>query len=278
MAGGRLAIIAGGGDLPRRLAEHAKISGRDPFVLGVAGFADPAFVAAHGGVHSAYGEIGRSIDLLKAAGVTEIVFAGTVKKPDISALKFDVHGLRLVPKLIAAAAKGDDALLRVVVDAYEKAGFRVIGADAVLADLLAPPGAFGANTPHEADWADIRVAAKTASEIGADDIGQGAVARNGSVVATETQAGTDAMLARVASMLNLHATGGVLVKRPKPGQERRIDLPTIGVSTVTNAAAAGLAGIAVEAGGALVLDRAAVARAADEHGLFVYGFRAEELA
>lgn len=271
----RLGVIAGGGDLPRRLAEHARAGGRDPYVLGVAGFADPDFVAAYSGGMAAYGEIGKSIDLLKKAGVGEIVFAGTVKKPDISALKFDLKGMTLVPRLLAAAARGDDALLRVVVQAYEDAGFRVIGADDVLVDLLAPAGSLGHVHPSPADWLDIRLAAKAAAEIGAEDVGQGAVARNGAVIATETQDGTDAMLGRV------HPTpvrSGVLVKRPKPRQERRIDLPTIGAATIRHAADAGLAGIAVEAGGALMLERSEIVRLADQLGLFVHGFAPEELA
>jgi DUF1009 family protein len=107
------------------------------------------------------------------------------------------------------------------------------------------------------------------------DVGQGAVARSGRIIDSEKQDGTDAMLRRVAT---LGGTGGVLVKRPKPQQERRIDLPTIGVATVRGAAEAGLAGVAVEAGGALVVDQAAVAALADELGVFVYGFTEAEAA
>lgn len=274
-SGTRLGIIAGGGDLPRRLAEHAKAGGRNPYVLGVAGFADPEFVAEFEGGQAAYGEIGRSIDLLKAANVADIVFAGTVKKPDISALKFDFRGMKLVPRLLAATAKGDDALLRVVVGAYEDAGFRVIGADEVLADLVSVIGPIGKTRPSQADWLDLRLAAQAASEIGTRDVGQGAVARNGSVIATEEQDGTDAMLGRIHPVA---IRSGVLVKRPKPKQERRIDLPTIGAATVRNAAKAGLAGVAVEANGALVLEREEIIRLADQLGLFVYGFTPEELA
>jgi DUF1009 family protein len=271
----RLAIIAGGGDLPVKLAEHATANGQDVFVLGVSGFADPEFVAAYTGEQAAYGEIGRSIDVLKAAGATDLVFAGIVARPDIGKLKFDMRGLQLVPKLMAAAVKGDDALLRVVVEAYEQAGFRVIGADDVLADLLPPAGPLGKFAPSAADWLDIRTAARAATDIGDQDIGQGAVARDGVVLATEAADGTDAMLRRVKVA---QVRSGVLVKRPKPRQERRIDLPTIGEETIRKAVWAGLAGVAVEAGGALVLARPDVTALADKHGLFVYGFKPEELA
>jgi hypothetical protein len=112
--------------------------------------------------------------------------------------------------------------------------------------------------------------------IGALDIGQGAVSCRGVVLALEAVEGTDRMLERVASLPEdvrgtTSARDGVLVKLSKPGQERRVDMPTIGVDTVEKAAAAGLAGIAVEAGGALVVDGEAVAKAANRSGLFVVG-------
>jgi UDP-2,3-diacylglucosamine hydrolase len=271
----KLGVIAGGGELPRRLAGHARSSGRDVFILGLKGFAQPGLAEEFGGAEAAMGEIGKGIRLLKDAGCDEVVFAGTVKRPDLSALKFDLQGASLVPELVAAAAKGDDALLRVVLGAFEKAGFKVVGADDVLASLLAPAGPLGGLAPGLSDWADIRVAARAAAEIGTQDIGQGAVARAGVVIATEAADGTDAMLWRIGST---DRRSGVLVKRPKPQQERRIDLPTIGLATIRNAHAAGLAGVAVQAGGALVMNGAEIGAEADRLGLFVYGFTTSEVA
>lgn len=274
MNGERLGVIAGGGDLPKRVAQHARSSGRDVFVLGIKGFASPEWVAGFDGAEVAIGEVGRSIRLLRQANCKEIVFAGGVRRPSFSVRNFDVRGALLLPELISAAAKGDDALLRVVVRTFENAGFRIIGADDVLKTLLAPAGPYGSSHPSASDWRDIRVAAKAAAEIGAMDVGQGAVARDGALMASEASDGTDAMLGR----LQKGARSGVLVKRPKPMQELRIDLPAIGTTTVREAARAGLSGIAVEAGGVLVVDRDEVGRLADELGLFVYGFTPGELA
>jgi UDP-2,3-diacylglucosamine hydrolase len=276
MAGGRLGIIAGGGDLPRRLAEHARASGRDAFFIALKGFADPDAADRFEGGEASIGEIGKTIRLLRKAGCKDIVFAGSVRRPTFSIFNFDFRGAMLLPALIRAAAKGDDALLRVVVHAFERAGFCVVGADDILAALLAPAGTYGRHRPGPPDWLDIRVAAEAAIAIGMMDAGQGAVARNGALLATESDDGTDAMLRRVTPPSVVRS--GVLVKRPKPMQEHRIDLPTIGVATVLAASNAGLSGIAVEAGGALVVDRADVARLADELGLFVYGFSPSELA
>lgn len=271
---GRLGIIAGAGELPKRIAAHANATGRQVFVLGLRGFADPALIADYTGAEAAMGEIGKGIQLLKNAGCEEIVFAGAITKPDLSALKFDLRGATLIPQLAAAAGKGDDAMLRVVLNAFERAGFKVIGADDVLGSLLAPVGALGARVPKDEDWADIRLASVAALELGSKDIGQGAIARGGVVIAREAQDGTDAMLGRLAAA---SSSNGVLVKLPKPQQERRIDLPTIGVRTVEGIARAGLAGIAVEAGAALVVDQEQVAMAADRLGVFVYGCTKAEL-
>ncbi|MDZ4762043.1 MAG: UDP-2,3-diacylglucosamine diphosphatase LpxI [Alphaproteobacteria bacterium] len=279
----RLGIIAGGGALPRRLAEHVRTSGDDPFLLGVSGFVDPSLVAEFNGVQFAIGEIGKQIDALNAAGCRDIVFAGVVKRPDFQHLRLDVRGALILPRLVAAAAKGDDALLRVIVAVFSEAGFNVLGADDVIVELLCPAGPLGAHKPGEAHWSDIRHAARIARVMGEFDIGQGAVSCGGVILAVEAQEGTDSMIDRCAGLPpelrgSLASRRGVLVKRPKPIQERRIDLPTIGPQTVKKAAAAGFAGIALEAGGALVLDRAETAALADASGLFVYGFRADETA
>lgn len=275
MTAGRLGVIAGGGDLPKRLAQHARAAGRDVFVLRLKGFAAPDWGDEFDGAEIAIGEVGKSMHLLRKAGCTEIAFAGFVRRPKLSIFNFDLRGAMLLPGLISAAAEGDDALLRVVVRTFEKAGFRVVGADDVVKTLLAPVGAYGRHQPSKFDWLDIRVAAEAALRIGRLDVGQGAVARGGTLQATEASDGTDAMLCRLQQPA---VRSGVLVKRPKPMQEHRIDLPTIGTTTVLAASKAGLSGIAVEAGGALVVDRGEVGRLADELGLFVYGFSPSELA
>jgi hypothetical protein len=146
-----------------------------------------------------------------------------------------------------------------------------------MVDLLAQPGAWGAVAPNPQQQKDIASAAKIAAAIGSYDVGQGVVVCDGIVLAVEAQEGTDAMLRRVSELpMTVRGTPearrGVLVKRPKPIQERRIDLPTMGVRTIEGAAKAGLAGVAVEAGGALVVRRDEVIAAADRAGVFVVGF------
>ncbi len=222
------------------------------------------------------GEAGKLARILRDSECDAVVLAGIVPRPDFSSIKLDWRAAALLPRLLAAAARGDGALLGVIVDAFEAEGVKVVGADEVAADLAAAPGVFGAHAPSEAHLDDVRKAAAVISALGPYDVGQAAVVASGLVLAIEAAEGTDAMLARVAGLpadlKGGEGLNGVLVKRPKPGQELRVDLPTIGRRTVELAAEAGLAGLAVEAGRALFLDADAAIAEADRRGLFILGF------
>jgi DUF1009 family protein len=264
----KLGLVAGGGALPILLARRCRAAGRPLFVLRLKGFADPALAAFEGG-EAGVAEFGRIFELLRGAGVEAVCLAGIVGRPDFSALKPDLRGLKALPGAVAAAAKGDDALLRFLVGEFEREGFAVEGAESVDAGLTLPAGPLGRVAARPEHGGDIALALDAARAVGRRDLGQAAVAADGRVVAEEGLDGTDAMLRRCAGRPD--AAGGVVAKAPKPIQERRVDLPAIGAATVEAAAAAGLAGVAGEAGAVLVLDRAAVVEAADRLGLFVVG-------
>lgn len=271
----KVAIIAGGGALPVRLAEACRLTGRPYFVARIAGMADAA-LQDHPGAEFGLGEMGARFKAMKAAGVEAVALVGMVKRPDFATLKLDARAALMLPRVLAAAKKGDDAILRVIVDECEREGFAVIGADAIAADLLCPKGVLTGLAPDADALSDIEKGMAVAAELGRFDIAQGCVVCDGFVLAIEAAEGTDAMLRRVAELPEAGrgrpaAPRGVLVKRAKPIQDRRVDLPVVGVETVAGAARAGLAGIAVEAGASLVIDRAAVAADAAAHGLFVVG-------
>ncbi len=274
-----LGLIAGLGDLPVQVYQAAKDDGRPVHVVRIAGFEEPALADAGGDTVGA-GEIGKLLKSLKGAGCKDVVFAGIVKRPAFDKLRLDMRGARLLPKVLAAAKKGDDALLRVIVDMLDDEGFTVRGAEEATASLLASQGLIGGSAPTQQDMSDLSKAAKVAGVMGDLDIGQGCIVCDGLVLAVEAQEGTDQMLQRCASLpVELRGTAdqrrGVLVKRAKPGQDRRIDLPTAGVSTIEGVAAAGLSGLAVEAGGALLLDRKSMIERAADLGVFIYGFDPE---
>ncbi|HUO22975.1 MAG TPA: UDP-2,3-diacylglucosamine diphosphatase LpxI [Caulobacteraceae bacterium] len=271
----KLGLIAGGGGLPLALAEQCRAAGRPLFVIRLKGFADEALYAYDGG-EVGLGEVGKCFALLHGAGCEAVCLAGKVSRPDFSALKPDLRGVAALGGAILAARKGEDAILRYMVELFEKEGFAVEGAHEVAAGLTLPAGPLTRRAPPAEALEDIRHGFHVAGEIGRLDIGQGAVACRGLILAVEAQEGTDAMLARCAQLPETlrgtaESRAGVLVKRAKPTQEQRVDLPTIGVTTIEGAAWAGLAGVVGEAGRTLLLDRAAVIEAADRLGLFVFG-------
>jgi DUF1009 family protein len=271
----KLGILAGGGTLPVRIIQTCRDTGRDFFVLAFENQTDPETVAGTPHAWVRLGAVGEAIELLHRAGVEDVVMAGAIRRPTLATLRPDFRGAKVFVKA-GVLILGDDKLLTAVIrELEEKEGFRVVGPQSLLPGSLANLGVLGNHHPDQQAHRDIRRGIEVALGIGALDVGQGAVVQQGLVLAVEAAEGTDAMLAR-ARKLRRDGPGGVLVKVRKPGQETRADLPTIGVATVEAAARAGLRGIAVEAGGALVMEPEGVIRAADEAGLFLLGVEVPE--
>ena len=271
-----LGIIAGGGGLPVAVAQSAREAGRAVFIVALLGAADRGLETfPHEWV--SLGEAKKLLAALRKQGCKDVIFAGRVARPKFSELRTDSKGLLLLPRIVAAARKGDDALLRLLADILGEEGFRTVGIAEATPGLLVPDAVLGRIEPGKEERADIARAADVVRRLGELDVGQAAVVADGLVLAVEAAEGTDAMLARVAELpetIRGSATRrrGVLVKALKPTQDGKTDLPVIGIATVRNAAAAGLAGIAVEAHFTLVLDRSGVVAAADSSGLFILGF------
>jgi DUF1009 family protein len=273
---GTLGIIAGGGELPRAIAQSAAAQGRKVHVLAIKGCADEGWPSSYDHAWIGIGEWGHAVKFLGQAGVTDVLLAGRVDRPSWSEIKVDAKGLLNLPAVIAAARKGDDALLKFISDFYAKEGFRVLTAAEAAPELVMGEGALGKLRPDPDQMEDIARAFAIIRAMGALDVGQAAIVCDGLPLCVEAAEGTDAMIARVASLrANLRGTAekrrGVLAKALKPMQDRKTDLPVIGVGTVKNAHAVHLAGIALEAGSSLIVDKGAVAAEADRLGLFVVG-------
>jgi UDP-2,3-diacylglucosamine hydrolase len=273
-----IAIVAGSGLLPKEVVDGLIGAGRRPLVVAIDGECDlPEDPGRYDLIRIAPEGLGRVPAILKREGVSHLVLAGGVsKRPPLRSLRFSPRILLFLPRLIAGYAKGDDGLLRALMGFIRSYGIELVGAHEVMPELLAPEGLLTKAAPTQADERDIGAGIAAARAIGRLDIGQAAVAVGGRAIALEDIEGTDGLLQR-AKALRSHGrlagkTGGVLVKCVKPGQELRVDLPTIGPQTVTAAHAAGLSGIAVEAECSLVLEAAETVRRADALGLFVLGF------
>jgi DUF1009 family protein len=267
---GKLAILAGGGPLPSQVIGAARAAGRDVFVLAFEGETDPDVVEGLPHQWVTLGAIGRALKALHAAEARDVVMIGPVRRPSLATMKLDWRGLQILTRLGLGAGFGDDRLFKAIVGELEGEGFRVIGADEVIDELVAPAGLLTRAGPDPVAARDIELGIGIAVRLGELDVGQAVVVQQGLVLGVEAVEGTDQLLARCAG-LRRGGPGGVLVKLKKPKQERRADLPTIGPKTVQAAAAAGLAGIAVHAGNCLIIERAGVIEAADRAGMFVIG-------
>jgi len=268
-----LGILAGGGPFPGRVAAAALAAGRRVFVVGLRGFAEPGVIGPFPHAVIRMGAASEILAQLRAAGCSDVVLVGPVRRPSLMDLRPDAEGARIMARIGRAAFAGDDGLLAAIVRVLGEEGFRVLGAHEVLTEAVGPHGQMGRVAPDAAAMADIERGAAVVRALGQADVGQGCVVQQGIVLAVEAIEGTDAMLARAAGLAR-PGPGGVLVKLVKPGQDRRADLPTIGPATLRAAAAAGLRGVAFEAGGTLLTDRAACVTEADGAGLFLLGIDA----
>ncbi|MFN3075291.1 MAG: LpxI family protein [Alphaproteobacteria bacterium] len=265
----KLGLIAGSGHLPAMVVAACRANGRPLFVVALEGYADPAMVREVPHVWIRLGAAGTGIRWLREQGIVDLVLVGAVRRPGLFEMRPDLWTAGFLAR-VGMKSLGDDGLLKAVLRELEKEGFHVLGVEEILSSLLAIEGPYGALLPDALARGDIERGIAVVRGLGSLDVGQGAVVQQGIVLAVEAVEGTDAMLARCRDLAR-EGPGGVLVKLRKPGQERRVDLPTIGVRTVEQAATAGLRGIAVEAGGAIVVDAVEVARRADALGLFVIG-------
>ena len=276
-----LAIVCGAGNMPYRVADAVIGRGRRVVLLALVGWADPLQVERYRHHWARLGQLGRLSRIARQEGCRDVVFIGALTRPAITQLRFDLATLLVLPRIIKAFAGGDDHMLKRISRIVEDRGFRLLGAHEVAPEILVPAGQLGRHAPTERDRTDIAVGQALLAVNGPFDIGQAVVVAGNRVIAVEAAEGTDRMLARIAQLrsegaLKLPAKSGVLVKSPKPSQDRRFDLPSVGARTIEAAAAASLAGIAVEARGAVTADLSEMVRQADVAGLFVVGVPAGE--
>jgi DUF1009 family protein len=278
---GRVAIIAGSGRLPEEVASKLAEQGRAPFVVALEGEGPEDRFSAYDHILMPLEEGPGLLSILRRHNIGGIVLAGGVsRRPNLRKIRKNLHLIAMLARFLVPLARGDDNLLRAVTRYFEDNGIRVTGAHEIVPDLLAREGPMTRTRPLAADMNDIAAGHAAARAIGALDVGQAAIAIGGRAVALEDIGGTDALLSRMKEMRDHGRLSGrkrgVLVKCAKPGQELRADLPTIGPATVEGVHAAGLAGIAVEAGRSFVLEQAETVRRAEALGVFIFGIGRSE--
>ncbi len=289
-----LALIAGTGALPFVLFQQLSKTSDAPLVCAMQGF-EPELKP---NITFRIENLGSFLQSLKTKGVTRICMAGAVKRPEIDPAEIDPTTMPLIPRLQTAMAKGDDGALRGIITLFEEEGFTVVGAAELLPELLPPTGVLTKAWPEEPQKTDAKLGDRVLTQMGAADSGQACLIKDGAVIAREGPDGTDAMIApfmrptrpeaestlwpldTAGDLLSGAAdwlsgqdkdgTGAILFKAPKPGQDRRADLPVIGPQTAERAVAARFAGIVIEDGGVMVLDLPRVRQILDAGGLFLW--------
>jgi len=265
--------------MPFAVAESLAARGIAPVLFPLRGACDPVRVEEFRHRWISVGQLGRAMRLFREEGCRDLIFIGTLMRPSLSEIRFDLKTLRLLGHVVRAFRGGDDHLLSGVGRMLEQDGFRMVGIRDVAPDLLMPEGCITRAWPRANATTDIERGCAVLAALGPFDIGQAVVVIDGHVVAIEDIEGTDGLLQRVARLrsegrIRAASGRGVLVKAPKSGQDLRFDLPTIGPRTVEGVAAAGLSGIAVIAGNTIAAEPQAMIELADAKYVFVIGLPA----
>ncbi len=265
----KIGMLAGSGMMPVEIIKSCRERGIEICVAGLLPWADESAFEGLPHVMARLGEVGKMMRFFRAQGADTLVLAGNIKRPSLKEIIPDWEAVKMLAK-IAIKKESDDNLFRSVLREIEARGFQVVGIEDVVPEMMFHEGVYGRVKPSAEDMDDIRRGIEVVKALGAADVGQAVVVQEGMVLAVEAVEGTDAMLSRAAGLTKA-GKKPIMVKIKKPGQETRVDMPAMGIQTIEQLAKYGIGGIAVEAGGILVIEREAVIELADKLGIFIIG-------
>jgi len=265
----KLGIIAGDGFLPKHVFDSCKKNKIPVVVIGLENETNFALFSEKEIIRFHPHKISKIIRKLKDEGVSHISLAGKVKRADLGRLLLDLKGAKLFAKIMKGGL-ADNCILTTIIKFLEKEGFEVIAPEAIASDIILSKGAITKSKPNKTALEDIKKGLKVLKGIAGYDVGQALVIQNGLVLGVEAAEGTDELLRRCGE-IKQEGDGPILIKVCKPEQERRVDLPCIGLNTVENALRYGFQGIAAESGAALVLEQDKTMKLADKNKFFIQG-------
>lgn len=268
-----LGLIAGAGQFPFLVLQAAQQQGLRAVAVGFSGHTDPALsqkADAWSLLH--VGQLGKLLNFFKKQGVTKVLFAGSIDKPKALDVRPDFRAAKVLWRM---RGKGDDALLRGIIAELESEGFQVVQAADLLPGLRGGRGVLSSRPPTEEEWDDLRLAWDVGERVGSLDIGQCVVIKRGVVAAVEALEGTDAAITRGT---DLAGPGCVVLKRCKPGQDERVDLPAIGLDTVRTLVAGKASCLGFEAGKTLFFDQQAALDLAAKNKIAIVGLDKGDLS
>lgn len=263
-----LGIIAGGGDLPGEIANIHYNNGGKVYIAALEGEGniDPIKQFPH--KIFKIGSVSKIIDYFQAHAVRNIIFVGTIKRGDFSSIKVDIDGAKLIAKITTQKLLGDDNILRVIADFFEKKGFKVISPQDILDSDVGSNKLLTDKKPSKQDLMDIEIGVNALKALSPFDVGQGVIINNRRVIGIEGVEGTDNLISRCSSYKPI-TYGGVLVKTMKTSQDHRLDIPTIGPKTIDALAQFKYNGVAIEDGGVILVDNAKTIGLANKHKIFI---------
>ena len=273
----KVGLIAGDGSFPLEVAKSVSQKNNEIFIIAIKGSASKD-IERYPHLWIRIGEIGKAIKALKENNCKEVILIGGVKKPNVWLLRPDFGALKLFFKLIILPIKGDASILKTLLNFLEKDNkFKVVGAEKYIPYLLMSKGLIAGEKINEQSNIDIDIAIENCKNIGSKDIGQACVVVNGQIIASEDSLGTDKMLRDIISKEIRFNNEGVLVKLVKPIQDRRVDLPAIGLQTIKLAKEIGLCGIAIEDKSSFISNKEGVIEFANKNNIFIFGLSNEKL-
>ncbi|HJO77544.1 MAG TPA: UDP-2,3-diacylglucosamine diphosphatase LpxI [Pelagibacteraceae bacterium] len=213
------------------------------------------------------GQFGRIIKILKEKKCKKVLFAGKVKKPNFSKLRLDFKGIYYISRIIRSSKLGDAAILKAIIKILKRERINTISSLTFNSELTLKKGNYTRTKPNKEDKIDIKKAIITLNRLGKYNFSQGAVVRNRKVVAIEGRGGTEKMLKKCKS--KRFRNKGVLVKFPKKKQDLRIDLPTVGLKTLTQCKVVGLKGIVLKSKRNVFLERKQCINFANKNKMFI---------
>ena len=264
--GASLVVVAGSGLFPVKLIEKAKSKGQKVFLCAHVGEVDSSLTKlCDDFIWVKVGQLGKIISFAKKSNAKQLIFTGAISRARLFVSAFpDWRAIKVIKK---AGSLKDDKVLRAITEEVESEGIHVYSSAEVLTDFLTSPGCYTNRSLSKEEKADAIVGWDAAKTLGSIDVGQTAVVVNGLVVALECVEGTDACIKRAGDLCSKKPS--VIVKVPKPQQDKRLDLPSIGLGTIQTMIESGATALVLESGGAMILNPDEVVRAANKAGIAV---------
>ncbi len=254
--------------MPLRLVDACRSHRIDPFIVAIEGQAETELIQNHDHMYVPIGASAKVLEAFRARNIRDIVFIGKIRRPSLSEIRPDLWTVRFFTRF-GFKGLGDNSLLSSLKLALEEEGFKIRGVQEYVDDLLANDTFCTVSpVPDQDDWADIRHGIKICRQIGALDIGQSIVVQEGMILGLEAIEGTDKLIERCAGYRR-PGRKPILIKLSKPGQDKTLDLPTIGLKTIELCIRHDYRGIVIENGRTIVLDPFVLKQKAEENSLFI---------